>query len=144
MKSKEKFLKQIKDGKWFLVKEKYVFFLVKMKSVTYPDIDTFIETLWLSNTDCESMCFSDYDSTSWDYKDNTFIQTASSVYHFGSPEGLVEESIYNEHWVLDVEKMKKTVLSYAKKDFITSSELDEVWEKIEQKNLDEFEILLLK
>lgn len=143
--NKQTFLQYIKEAKWFHVKGNYgQSFLVKMKPVTYPEIDTFIETLWLSKTDWEAMCFSEYDSSSWDFVNNQFVTNAASTYHFGSTEGSVEDSIYKESGELDVEKMKQKILNYARKDFIKSDELDKVWEKLQNNELSNFEILDFK
>lgn len=138
----QEFLISIKEGKWFLIMGKYdEHFLVKMKPVTLKDIDTFVETLWLSNDDWEAMCFSEYDSSSWEMANGKFIHNAAFNYHFGSPDGPEEDSIYDKEGQLDVTKMKEKILGYAKKDFITEVELNEVWDKIVAKDLSEFEIL---
>ena len=143
--NKQDFLEKIKDGKWFLVGDTYDNYLVKMKPVTIKDIDTFVETLWLSNTDHESMCFSEYDSKCWDIVDGAFKTNGSFSYHFGSTEGEWEESIYTEDFKdLDVEKMKRQILDYARKEFITPEELDKVWKEIESGDIESYEELIVK
>lgn len=144
MNDKGLFLEKIKEGKWFLVKNGYTNFLVKMKPLTLKNIDTFIESLWLSNDDWESMCFAEYDSSSWSIKDDVFTEQSSFTYHFGYPEGTEEDSIYDEEFMLDEEKMKKVILSYAKKDFVSEEELNDVWNKLKFKNISEFEELKFK
>lgn len=138
----QEFLESIKEGKWFLVKGKYdEHFIVKMKPVTLEDIDTFVESLWLSNDDWETMCFSEYDSSSWEMVNGQFVHNAAFNYHFGSTEGPLEDSIYDEGGRLNVSKMKDKIMGYAKKDFITESELNKIWEKIVAKDFSEFETL---
>lgn len=143
--NKQSFLESIEKGKWFHVKGSYgQSFLVKMKTVTYKEIDTFVETLWLAQTDFESMTFSDYDTSNWNFENGEFITYGSSTYHFGSPDGSPEESIYTEEGELDVNKMKQTILGYAKKDFLSPAELDEAWEKLQNNDLSSYEELIVK
>lgn len=142
--TKEEFLQSIQNGKWFHISNGYQSFLVKMKPVTYPDIDTFIQSLWLSDDSWESMCFTSYDSESWDILDNQFNSYSADVYHFGTNDGPVEESVYTETGELNEEAMKKQILEHANKDYISPEELNEVWEKIRQKDFSDYETLNFK
>ncbi len=140
---KQTFLESIEKGKWFHIQSKNKqSFLVKMKTVYYPDVvEPCIDTLWLTKSDWESMCFSEYKSNNWDIIDNQFVTYSSFVYHFGCDENSDGYNIYSESGELDVEKMKITILEHAKKDFISPEELEKMWELLQKNEIFEFEVL---
>ncbi|WP_088362384.1 hypothetical protein [Bacillus cereus] len=141
--NRKEFTQEILKGKWHLIEIKGTEFLVKFKF--HSEIETgYLETLWLSNRDHESMCFSDFKHENWDIINGSFIGTSAYTYHFGSSDSLNEESIYNESGHLNVEKMKRDILNYCSDNFVTPDELDKIWSLIEKSEFTEFTRLEVK
>lgn len=128
---KKSFLDDIRDGKWFEVRGVYGGkYAVKMKTTETADSNDYIDTLWLSKNDPESMCFSGYNMNCWDIRDDVFITFGSDVYNFGLADASDGHSIYDENSGLVEKKMFETILKHANKDFIKEKELLEVWKKV--------------
>lgn len=150
MLSKEELITSIvstENGKWFQYTNRYgQLSLVKMKK-TILDIDgiieVFIESMWLSVDDPETMAFESYELNDFDIINGQLVIHSADVYHFGSPDASDENSIYDDERGLIDEKVKHAVLSYADKDFITQDEFDNVWSDLKNKRFDKdkYEVL---
>ncbi|ATF13635.1 hypothetical protein A616_17105 [Brevibacillus brevis X23] len=134
--TKQEFLDTIADGKWFKVNGKYgSLYTVKMKANGQE-----IKALWLSKTDPQAMCFSDYGAKDWGIEDTgRMIIYGAGTYHFGSNETDID-SIYDEDYNLDEALLFNVIINNADRGFITDEELKVVWAKLKDNNLDFEEI----
>lgn len=140
--TKEQFLSSIQEGKWFTVKGRHgEVYAVKMKEVQIAG-RAVVYSLWLSYQDTEAMSFSEYVPTDWEWKDNAFVSYSSGVYHFGGSNVGQDDDIYDEETgELLEDKMKKIILAYAMKDFISEEELETVWSLLKEKKALTFDTL---
>lgn len=135
--NKKEFLEYIKEGKWFKNKG----FICKFKQ--HGDL---LVSLWLSNISSKGMCFEQQAGKDWDFKDGIFYDYSAGVYAFGSVEK-DDTYIYGEDGTILESKMKDIILeSYENKKYnlITKEELNLMWNKIENKDVDSLPILKTK
>jgi hypothetical protein len=143
--NKQTLLERTQLGKWFkVIGGNDTSYLVKLKNCSF-DKDEKLIVLWLCSDETETMAFEELSLKEWSIEDGIMEIFSSGIYHFGAFEGAGDEdSIYDEDWKLNEEKMEQIVMKYAKKDFLTLTELRKKWTQLKENRVDDFEELKMK
>ncbi|MGF7535346.1 hypothetical protein AAGG74_16980 [Bacillus mexicanus] len=139
---KENFINETRSGKWFEVKDKYIQYLLNVKSLIVDGKEQ-LNILWLSSQDTQSISFSEYGIDKWSFDDEDVLSLNDPfTYLIGEDIPDDNENIYNLEGELIESKLVEVILNTAK--YLKKEEVLKAWADLKEKSLDDYKTLTVK